>query len=114
MNNLKALVFGDAKYFPALKEGWLEAVEGRRNMILLERVSTWWEGMAKAKARIGSVVKQKNRTENTFDWNKMLVVILEIFWCLHSIFYNIFHSILISKFTSEMAIEACGDIKGRQ
>ena len=48
-------------------------------MIPLERMSSRWEGMAKAKEGIGSVVAQKNRRENNFDRNKMLVVIWGIF-----------------------------------
>lgn len=72
----------------------------------MERVSSWWEEMAKAKEGIGSVVAQKNRMENNFDRNKMLVAIWGIFW-----------SIFISKFTStspEMPGESCGGIKVRQ
>lgn len=59
-------------------------------MIPLERVSRWWEGMAKAKEGIGSVVMQKNRREINFDWNKMLVVILGIFCCFFTVYFTLF------------------------
>lgn len=46
--------------------------------------------MAKAKEGIVSVVTQKNRRENNFDWNKMLVAIWGIFWSIFTVYFTVF------------------------